>query len=209
MPRRWITHVTLWFGVWLLLPMLLTAAQSKPKDAPQTGSLAGQLLVATPEMGDPRFRRSVILLVRHDRTGALGVIINRPVETMPMARLMAMLGLNGAGISGEAQLYAGGPVQPRIGFVVHSAEYERAGTVNIDGRVAMTTNPQALRDIARHEGPRQSLIAFGYAGWGPGQLENEIAQGAWFTVPEEPKLVFDFDRDELWKEMQKRRTFEL
>lgn len=209
MPRRWITHVTLWFGVWLLLPMLFTAAQSKPEDAPQTSSLAGQLLVATPEMGDPRFRRSVILLVRHDRTGALGVIVNRPVETVPMARLMAMLGLNGAGISGEAQLYAGGPVQPRIGFVVHSAEYERAGTVNIDGRVAMTTNPQALRDIARHEGPRQSLIAFGYAGWGPGQLENEIAQGAWFTVPEEPKLVFDFDRDELWKEMQKRRTFEL
>jgi putative transcriptional regulator len=70
----------------------------------------------------------------------------------------------------------------------------------------MTSDPEVLRDIGQHEGPRQSLVAFGYAGWGPGQLEGELAAGGWFTLPEDPKLVFDFDRDRLWDEAMKRRT---
>ena len=83
------------------------------------------------------------------------------------------------------RLFAGGPVQPDAGFIVHSADYHRPGTIDIDGRVAMTANPEVLRDIGHHQGPRQSLVAFGYAGWGPGQLEGELALGGWFTVPED------------------------
>ena len=187
-------RVILWFGVLLMAPMLFTAASSKtedtrPGDTHPGASLAGQLLVATPEMGDPRFQHTVILVVQHDEKGALG--------------------LDSKGSDGQVKLFAGGPVQPEIGFIVHSADYHRSGTVDIDGHVAMTTDPEALRDIGRHEGPRQSLVAFGYAGWGPGQLEGELASGGWFTILEDPKLVFDIDRDRLWDEAMKRRTIPL
>ena len=207
-------RVMLWFGVLLMAPMLFTAASSKtedtrPGDTHPGTSLAGQLLVATPEMGDPRFQHTVILMVQHNKDGALGIVINRPREELPIAQLLDALGLDSKGSDGTVRLYAGGPVQPEIGLVVHSADYHRTGTVNIDGRVAMTSNPDVLRDIGHHEGPRQSLVAFGYAGWGPGQLEGELAVGGWFTIPEEPTLVFDFDRGKLWDEAMKRRTISL
>jgi putative transcriptional regulator len=189
--------------------LLCTGALATPEDTPKPASLAGQLLVATDTMGDPRFRHSVILMAKHDKTGALGVAVNHPIEQIPLTRLMALLGQDSAGITGTVTVYAGGPVEPKVGFIVHSAEYHANGTINIDGRVALTTDPVALRDIGHGTGPKQSLIAFGYAGWGPGQLENEITQEAWFTVPEEPRFVFDMDRDKLWDEMQKRRTYPL
>jgi putative transcriptional regulator len=209
MSRRSFRQFTAWLSIFLLVPTLFTIALSKTEATPQPASLAGQLLVATPEMGDPNFRHAVILMVRHDKTGALGVVINRPIEEVPLARLMDLLGRRSAGITGQAQVFAGGPVEPQIGFVVHSVEYHRPGTIDIDGRVAMTSNPEALSDICNHKGPRQSLIAFGYAGWGPGQLESEMMIGGWFTVPEDPKFVFDVDRDKLWDEMTKRRTYPL
>jgi putative transcriptional regulator len=202
-------RVMLWFGALLMSPMLFTAALSKQEDTRPGASLAGQLLVATPEMGDPRFRHAVILMVQHDSKGALGIVINRAVEQVPAAKLLDALGLDSKGSTGQIELFAGGPVQPEVGFVVHSTEYHRSGTVDIDGRVAMTVNPEVLRDIGHNEGPRQSLVAFGYAGWGPGQLDAELAQGAWFTVPEDPKLVFDADRDKLWDDLLKRRTIPL
>src|SRR5579871_3695270 len=178
--------------------LLCGAALPKPDEAPRAGSLAGQLLVAAPEMGDPRFRRSVILMVQHEPKGAMGVVINRPIEQMPWAKLLAAIGQSTAGVSGQVTVYRGGPVELQVGIVIHSAEYRIAGTIDIDGRVAATPNPAALRDIARGNGPKQSLIAFGYAGWGPKQLEGEMARGGWFTVPEEPRFVFDMDRDKLW-----------
>jgi putative transcriptional regulator len=122
---------------------------------------------------------------------------------------MDLIGQRSAGITGQAQVFAGGPVAPGIGFVVHTTEYHRRATIDIDGRVAMTSDPEALNDICNHKGPRQSLIAFGYAGWGPGQLENELALGGWFTVPEDPKFVFEMERGKLWDEMVKRRTYPL
>lgn len=189
--------------------LLCSAAWATPEDAQKPASLAGQLLIATDAMGDPRFRHSVILMAKHDKTGALGVAVNRPIEPMPLAKLMALLGQDAAGITGTVTVFSGGPVEPNVGFVVHSAEYHANGTINIDGRVALTTDPAALRDIGHGAGPKQSLIAFGYAGWGPHQLENEIAQDAWFTVPEEPRFVFDMNREKLWDEMLKRRTYPL
>jgi putative transcriptional regulator len=188
---------------------LIAPAQSRPADEQKNVSLAGQILVAAPEMGDPRFQHAVILMVRHDKDGALGIVINRPMDHVPVTKLLDALGLDSNGTDGQVQLFAGGPVQPEIGFIVHSSEYHRAGTVDVDSRIAMTTNPEVLRDIGHHEGPRQSLIAFGYAGWGPGQLEGELALGGWFTIPGDPKLVFDIDRDKLWDEAMRRRTIQL
>jgi putative transcriptional regulator len=160
-------------------------------------------------MGDPRFAKAVILMVQHDQKGALGIVINRPVDEVPVAKLLDALGIDSKDSNGRVRLFAGGPVQPEVGVIVHTAEYRRTGTINIDGRVAMTTDPQVLRDIGHHEGPRQSLVAFGYAGWGPGQLEGELILRGWFTMPEDPTLVFDFEREKLWDETMKRRTIPL
>jgi putative transcriptional regulator len=168
------------------------------------GSLAGQLLIATPAMRDTRFEQAVILVLQHDKDGALGIVINRPLGERPMAHL---LGDNS--VSGNVQVFVGGPVEPNVGFIVHSADYHRAATLDVDGRVAMTANREVLRDIADKKGPAKALIAFGYAGWGPGQLEAELAHNVWYTAPEDPALVFDDDRDKVWEHATARRTQDL
>jgi putative transcriptional regulator len=205
----WPRRSVLWLGVVFASPMLCTAALSKPEEAQPGTSLAGQLLVATREIGDPRFRHTVILMVKHDESGALGIVLNRPVGEVPIAKLLDSLGIDSKGTGGEVRLFAGGPVEPNAGFIVHSADYHRADTIEVDGNAAVTTDPQVLRDIGLHQGPRKSLIAFGYAGWGPKQLEGEIARGGWFTEPEDPKLVFDIDRNKVWDEAMKRHTISL
>ncbi len=184
------------------------AALSNPGAAP-SDPLVGQLLVASPDMDDPRFFHAVILIVQHSQDGALGIMINRPVGEESVAKLLDAGGQDAQGVSGSVQVFAGGPVEPWIGFVVHSAEYHRAQTIDIDGRVAVTSSPEVLRDIGHNAGPRKSLVAFGYAGWGPGQLENELAQHAWFTIPEDPKLVFDEDRKKVWDDAKARQTIPL
>ena len=99
--------------------------------------------------------------------------------------------------------------EPAIGFILHTSDYHRSGTIDIDGRVAMTTSPDILKDIGAHKGPKKSLVAFGYAGWAAGQLENELARHDWFTAPGDPKLIFDDDRDQLWDDAMARRTLDL
>jgi putative transcriptional regulator len=107
------------------------------------------------------------------------------------------------------RVFAGGPVQPDVGLILHTADYHSERTIDIDDRLALTISPDVLRDIARHKGPRQSIVAFGYAGWGPGQLEGELTMRGWFTFPEDPKLVFDFDRGKLWDEAMKHHAISL
>jgi putative transcriptional regulator len=149
-------------------------------------------------MGDPRFTRTVILLVRHSKGSAMGITVNHPIDDRPLAELMRVVGQDASGVDGEVRIFSGGPVQPEIGFVLHDAAYQRTSTIDIDGRVAMTSTAEILRDIAHHTGPRKFLVAFGYAGWGPHQLEAELAQHAWVTAPEDPALVFDAERDKVW-----------
>ncbi len=191
------------------LVALLIVLGTAPPEHSDTTSLAGQLLIAAPRIGDPRFAHTVILMVRHDKEGAFGIVINRPVGERSIAALLEATGHDDPAVAGIVRVFAGGPVQPELGFVVHSAEYQRAETVDVDGRVAMTASRQVLLDIGHSQGPAKSLFALGYAGWGPGQLEGELAQHNWFTAPEEPKLVFDDDRDSLWEDAMARRTREL
>jgi putative transcriptional regulator len=194
----------------LMLPLALSRAAAPQPGAPaESASLAGQLLIASPEIGDPRFRHTVILMVRHNREGALGIVINRPVEERSLASLLEAIGESGKGVEGSVRIFAGGPVQPAVGFILHTSDYHRSGTIDIDGRVAMTTSPEILKDIGAHKGPKKSLVAFGYAGWAPGQLENELARHDWFTAPADPKLIFDDDRDQLWDDAMARRTLDL
>jgi putative transcriptional regulator len=188
---------------------MVGAALQAPTENPRTDSLAGQLLVASPSIMDPRFFHAVILMVRHDRNGAFGIVINRPVGERPWSSLLDAVGESGSGATGTVRVFAGGPVEPQSGFVVHSAEYRRAQTIDIDGRVAVTSSHEILHDIGNGQGPKQSLLAFGYAGWRPGQLEDELRQGAWFTASQDPQLIFEEDRDKVWDDAMSRRTQDL
>jgi putative transcriptional regulator len=210
MSLAWLNRLGLVAAVLLLFPAaLLHAALPTPGESPGHTSLAGQLLIATPSMADPRFYQSVILMVRHDSDGALGIIINRPIAERPLASVLQAVGIDDRGVSGSVRIFIGGPVQPEVGFVVHSPDYRRPETLVIDDHVAMTSSREILRDIATKQGPKQSLIAFGYAGWGAGQLENELDRRAWYTAPDDPALIFERDRDKVWDEAVKRRTQDL
>jgi putative transcriptional regulator len=189
----------------VLLPAALpTVARSTAEPSPPA-SLAGQFLIASPDMGDKRFARSVILMIEHNQRGAFGIVVNRPLGERPLADILRGLGGNAAGVEGPARIFWGGPVQPQVGFVVHTAEYRRTGTIDIDGRIAMTSSLEVLQDIATRKGPEKSLLAFGYAGWGPGQLEGELRVQAWFTAPVDAKFVFDEDRETVWDKALARR----
>ena len=194
----------------ILLPAtLLHAALQNPADTPGPASLAGQILVASPGMSDPRFGHTVILMVRHGAGGALGIVLNHPLGERPLASLLNALGEKDDGITGSVRIFSGGPVQPEVGFVIHSTDYHRPETVEIDGHVAMTSSREILRDIASRHGPQMTLAAFGYAGWAANQLEGELAQRAWFTAAADTKLIFEEDRDKLWDHAMAHRTQDL
>ncbi len=190
-------------------PAALVAAPSNPAETPAKPSLKGQLLIATPAMRDPRFDHAVILMVRHDRDGAMGIVINRPLGEKPLAELLAAFGAKDTPATGNVRVFLGGPVQLEAGFVVHSTDYRRPETLDVDARFAATSSREVLRDIANKAGPMKSLIAFGYAGWAPGQLEGELAHNVWYTAPADPGLVFDDDRDKVWEHATARRTQDL
>ena len=199
--NRWIFVAAVMCLPATLLPArLLHAALPAEPDVSGRTSLAGQLLIASPDLRQPAFDHAVILLAQHSRSGAFGIIINRVAEKRPIAGLLAAFGADASGVTDSVSVFVGGPVEPSAGFVLHSAEYHRAETVDIDGQVALTSAPDVLRDIGLGKGPSKSLIAFGYAGWAPSQLEGELAHGVWVMVPEEPGLVFDTDRAEVWTE---------
>jgi putative transcriptional regulator len=192
-----------------LAALRIDAAPEAAAQTPATASLTGQLLVAAPSMGDPRFARTVILMIRHDRDGALGIVVNRPVGERPLAALLDTPGEKDTAATGNVRIFAGGPVQPEIGFVLHSTDYRGPTTLDVNAGVAMTSSPDLLRDIGNAKGPQKSLIAFGYAGWAPGQLEAELARRDWVVAPGEAKLVFDEDREKVWDAAFARRTLDL
>ena len=133
----------------------------------------------------------------------------RPVGELALSGLLDAIGEKGDAASGTVPVFQGGPVQLELGFVLHSSEYRQPETIDVTSGIAMTASPQIFRDIAGKAGPRQILIAFGYAGWGAGQLEGELVRNAWFTAPADPRLLFDEDRDKVWERAMERRTRDL
>jgi putative transcriptional regulator len=213
-PARLLTRAVAGLGVlaglaWVGTAPSSPAAAGAERAITQAGqSLAGQFLVATDTLRDPRFARTVIYMVRHDATGAMGLVVNRPVRDMPLAPLLRKFGLDERGITGSVRAHYGGPVEIGQGFILHTAEYTTQGTERVAGDIAMTPAPgvlTALSDIARGAGPRKSLFAVGYAGWAPGQLEGEIEQGTWITVPADEALLFDEDSARKWDRAMARR----
>ena len=207
--RLWALLALIWAPA-MLLPLGRPDAAVSQDVPVEQKSLTARLLVAAPGMGDPRFAETVILMVHHDKDGAFGLVINRPVATRSYASLLEAMGEDSEGAAeGSLTIHYGGPVQPEIGFVLHSAEYHRPETLAVDGHIAMTASREILRDIAHDKGPRSRLVIFGYAGWAGGQLEAEMARGDWFIAADDPHLVFELDRDKLWDAAMERRLQDL
>jgi putative transcriptional regulator len=196
----------------IALALLLAAACSGPAVAAgMPVPPPGQLLIASRSMGDPRFDHAVVLILHHDAGGAFGVVINRPIGERSIKSLLAATGddKDNSNVAGNLRVFVGGPVEPQLGFVIHTPDYRGNGTLAIDDMVAMTASRAILVAIGHHRGPRKSFIAFGYAGWAAGQLEAEIADHAWYTAPADPQLIFDAPRDEVWDDAMARRLREL
>ena len=161
-------------------------------------SLAGQLLIAMPQMQDPRFVRSVIFMCAHNPDGAMGLVINKIVEQPSIEDVLSQLGLAGAGFHGTP-VHFGGPVESGRGFVLHSADYTEAGTLVVGTRIGLTATIDILRAIGSGGGPRRRLLALGYSGWGPGQLDAEIQANGWLHVAADDDLVFDEGFEDKWR----------
>jgi len=155
--------------------------------------LGGKLLIAMPGMSDPRFERSVVYLCAHSDEGAMGLIVNKPLSEISFSDLLDQLEIVRSPESQDIRVHFGGPVEHARGFVLHSGDYRtnRDTTLRVDSEFGMTATLDILEAIAQGDGPAESLLALGYAGWGPGQLEGEILQNGWLTCDAKPGLVFD------------------
>lgn len=163
-------------------------------------SLTGHLLAAMPQMQDPRFARAVIYLCAHNQDGAMGLVVNRLLDDVTWPALMKQLGIEAEATAGnDRRIHFGGPVEVGRGFVLHSADYVESGTLMVGGNVALTATLEILRAIGRGAGPKRSLLALGYAGWGPGQLDSEIQANGWLSVTADEDLVFDTQHGDKWQ----------
>ncbi len=163
-------------------------------------SLDGKLLIAMPGMGDPRFERSVVFLCAHSEDGALGLIVNKPSREIRFGNLLEQLDLDLGSPKRDIRVHFGGPVENERGFVLHSGDYNsEAATLQVSDRFAMTATLDVLEDIAKGDGPSSALLALGYSGWGPGQLEDEILQNGWLTCDADEALVFGGDDESKWE----------
>lgn len=184
--------------VLLAAAMVVAPAPAQHRE-PETGFfLAGRMLVAAPRIADPRFQRSVIVLIRHDPDGALGLIVNRAVGSGSLKKFLKGLGREGGERGGDLAIHYGGPVQADLGFVLHSADFAGAASEPVSGGLAWSPAPDVLEAASRGEGPRRLLFALGYSGWGPGQLDGEIARGDWLIAPADEALIFETTGDAAW-----------
>jgi len=157
-------------------------------------SLAGQLLVAMPQMQDPRFARSVVYLCAHSGdAGAMGLVVNKLLGSLTMGELFTQLDIEPTAAVNSRPVHFGGPVEAGRGFVLHTSDYQEEATLRVDSNIYVTATLEVLRAIGRDQGPQQSLFALGYAGWAPGQLENEIQSNGWLHCAADSDLVFGAD----------------
>ena len=160
--------------------------------------LTGKLLIAMPSIYNHRFERTVVYLCAHNNDGAMGLIINQELDNTDFSDLAEQLNIRLSAEIGHIRVHFGGPVNSGRGFVLHSPEYERDGTLIVDDQMSLTATVDVLRSIAAGCGPRKQLFALGYAGWGPGQLDQEINENAWMIVDADESLVFDTGLEGKW-----------
>ncbi len=165
----------------------------------RTDSLTNHFLIAMPGLADPNFSHTVTYICEHDEEGAMGIIINRPMD-MRLGEILGHMGIEASrpGIA-ERPVLQGGPVQPERGFVLHEPLGEWEATLRVTDRIGVTASQDILRAIAQDAGPERSLVALGYAGWGAGQLEQELADNAWLSGPATADIVFDVPFEQRWQ----------
>ena len=168
-------------------------------------TLAGQLLIAMPQMQDRHFERSVIFLCVHNAEGAMGLVVNKTIDSVTLQELLEKLKVPCEGLKGAARVHAGGPVEEGRGFVLHSDDYLEENSLVVGNHLALTATLDILRAMGRGEGPRRSLLALGYAGWGPGQLDGELSEGSWIVEPAQPDDVFTLRPGRLWSDILQRK----
>ena len=161
--------------------------------------LTGQLLIAMPSMEDPRFTHSVIYLCAHTADGAMGLVLNRPIVKPTFEELLRQLQVAPVPPARGMRMCAGGPVDNGRGFVLHTSDWTGEGSLRVNEALALTASLDVLKVIAGGGGPRECLLALGYAGWGPGQLDKELHDNAWLSVQADETLVFDADHDTKWR----------
>ncbi|MGQ0559722.1 MAG: YqgE/AlgH family protein [Sphingosinicella sp.] len=159
--------------------------------------LSGQLLLAMPGIGDPRFEKAVIAMCVHDENGALGLGLGRVIPKLGLHELLKQLGVD-PGKAPDAPIHLGGPVEPQRGFVIHSQDWSGTESVHVGQRWVLSATLDILKAIAAGKGPARWVAALGYAGWGPGQLEEEMGRHGWFVTPGKDEHLFDCDAGERW-----------
>ncbi len=161
--------------------------------------LTGQCLIAMPALRDPRFARTVIYICAHNADGAMGLVLNRLIGSVTFPDLLSQLDIENLGHAGNQPIHFGGPVEQARGFVLHSDDYAKEETLKIGGGIALTATIDILRDLAAGGGPEDCLLALGYAGWGAGQLDEEIQRNDWLNVEPDEALLFGPDLDNKWE----------
>jgi putative transcriptional regulator len=163
-------------------------------------SLSNQFLIAMPELEDPNFSRTVTLICQHDKNGALGVIINRTVDSLNINDVLRQFGLPKpkSGHLGHQPIYVGGPVHNELGLVLHWGLGDWQSTLKVGGQLGLTSSRDVLEAISHSGGPDDCLLVLGYAGWGAGQLDFEMQQNAWLTVPADPRIIFEIEVEQRW-----------
>jgi putative transcriptional regulator len=185
--------------------------KTRGASTPRRGYLDGQMLIAMPSMGDDRFSRSVIYICAHSSDGAMGIIVNQPAANISFADLLVKLDLIELPSSaGGVKVLKGGPVETERGFVLHSADFFiENSTLPIDDGICLTATLDILKAIARGDGPANAVLALGYAGWAPGQLESEIHQNGWLHCSADAELVFGKDNEGKYKQALKKIGVEI
>ena len=166
----------------------------------ETASLKNQLLIAMPSLQDPNFARTVTYICEHGEHGAMGIVLNRPTDLRLADVLRHMQIDGGMGEAGEQIVYLGGPVEEERGFVLHTRSERWDSTLEIDEDISITSSRDILEAMAQGAGPRHTLVALGYAGWGAGQLERELLQNAWLSGPVDQSILFELPSDQRWEE---------
>lgn len=175
-------------------------ALDRPELDTNDGFLLGKLLVALPGMPDPRFEKSVILMCAHSDQGAMGIIVNKPFEGLSFRDLVERLDVKVTADTPDPPILFGGPVGTGQGFVLHSSEFGNGeATMPVTSEISLTATIEILRAIAEGRGPQKALFALGYAGWGPGQIENELMSNGWIPCDVQKDILFDLDCALKWQ----------
>jgi putative transcriptional regulator len=192
-----------------LIALVVTSLVSDGTATAIERSLAGQLLVASGEMKDPRFAESIIYLVKHSDQGAFGLIINKPITKGTFSEVLKGFGVQNQNVIGEIDVHYGGPVSRQQGFLLHSDEITLDSSSKMNDGFAVTADVEIVQMLALGTGPRQALLIMGYSGWGPGQLEMEIKANSWFTISADKSLVFGKDPEKKWRRAMDKRQIPL